>query len=142
LEKQLQSIPVPQGSLTPQRSDRALLEEILNLVRPLNRPQQAPSNPQPEDQNLIWVNTKKLYDVSEDEIVAMSTQELERYFGQMNRRWSEICSFISTHPPTSPAEERFIEGRKSFAEKELARRKSSTASPDNTSVPSSTEDGA
>ncbi len=132
LERQLQSIPLTQGASTPQRPDRALLEEILNLVRPLTRPHQTPTAPKPEDETTIWVKAKKIYDVSEDEMVAMSTSELERYFYRLEARWLITMS---------SSEESLLEGKMALADKELSRRKLSTALADNTPTPS-TDDGA
>jgi hypothetical protein len=84
LLKQLEKIPaLDSDSELPQRSDRALLEEILQLVRG-QQPQQGYST----GDTTIWSQGQSIYQVTLEDMEQMSNSELERYIESLRERWS------------------------------------------------------
>jgi len=116
LEEKLRDIPLTTEAYAPKRSDRELIEESLTILRKIA----TGATPAREDPNTVWVKAKRIHDVSEDEIIAMSTPDLERYLSQTVKRRITTLSM---------PEEDFLERKMFFARKELKRRSSTSDSP-------------
>ena len=110
LAKRIQSIPALTNAGPKPRSDRALLEEVLELVRTRLSPPPPPierirENYVPKD--IIW---KTVHSVTEEEMKAMDAATLQLFIGAMRSRWNSV----------SGGEEDHLERRIAAAEKILA----------------------
>lgn len=112
LERKLSGIMKITATLPTPRNDRAILEEILQLVRADKTPppirDQVSTNSQPS--SIVW---KTVHQVSEAELSAMSLPELVRYIDAIRHRYIET---------TSLGEESALERKENLASAELARR--------------------
>jgi hypothetical protein len=85
----LEDMPTLGASPLPQRPDRTLLEETLELVRGISSAQRKQPEPPPSS---IWVParpTKTVHEVTVEEIAAMNDSELTRYQRALRGRWLE-----------------------------------------------------
>jgi TIR domain-containing protein len=104
LASRIEAIPIPTHSAVTQRDDRALLEEILQLVR---REQPAPPTQRPVDdlvpKDMVW---RTVHSVTDAEMQAMDVTTLRQFISAMRRRWDSVTG----------GEEQHLEGRMARAE--------------------------
>jgi hypothetical protein len=112
LQNKLAAIPPSVSRNLPTRSERELLEEVLQLVRSLHNTQETP-DPPPSALVTDPITGKRIQDIDEVEIMAMSTEDLERYIVRAWKCW---------HLAPSTTEETFFEQRIRAAESEISRR--------------------
>ncbi len=119
LKERLRKIPDSVPQMPQPRADRALLEEILQLVRRQTRSTpESPGISKSEDPPEVW-KTIKVWQVSAQEIADMATEELLSYHDQLQGAWR-----ASTHL----GKDAVLERNMKLAEKEIHRRPISTES--------------
>lgn len=109
LDKQLKALPPLRSAPAVARTDRSLLEEILEIVRP----KVAAAKPSEPDPNVVWVRERRIYDIGEADFRAMSTEELHRYIKQTEQRAFDTYNL---------GEQDYLEGKVRLAQQELSRR--------------------
>jgi hypothetical protein len=111
----INSIPAPTSSQVKQRDDRALLEEILQLVRRQQTPfpiQHLADDVVPKD--LVW---RTVHSVTDAEMEAMDSVTLKNLIAAMQKRWGSVIG----------GEEQHLEARIAKAEALLAKREAETS---------------
>jgi hypothetical protein len=114
LEAQLQNIPALEDAKNIERTDRALLEEILELLR-------VKTNAQPiitvqekyKDLPEILFNNRNIHTYTEDDISKMDIHELKQYIEQINWR-STVTNSLGEYD--------HLDNKRNMAEMELAKR--------------------
>lgn len=109
---QLRVPPENQNEIPIVRSERAMIEEILELVRPKNKPHSRQNVT--IDQGEMYFENQSVHNYSSEDLVKMTTDQILRYIEQVNKRYS-ITPYIG--------EETALEGKRKIAEAELAKRK-------------------
>lgn len=111
LEERLKAVPAQAGATGPRRDDRAILEEILQLVRADKSPPQRQQAAEPgTPKSMVW---KTVHEVSQTDMEVMTIKELVAYTDAVSRRYMET---------TSPGEEYALDRKEEQALAELARR--------------------
>lgn len=106
---------LPPSTLAPkQRDDRALLEEIVQLVRRQQTPppaQRSPDDAIPKD--MVW---QTVHSVTDDEMKAMDVTTLKKFLAAMRGRWHNVTG----------GEEYHLDNRIDMAEKLIAEKDASS----------------
>jgi len=110
LRKQLAALPPVESAPAVARSDRSLLEEILEIIRP-----KIGAMPTDTDSTVIWIRERKIYDLGEADFRAMPNDELHRYIKQAEERAFKTYNL---------GEQDYLEGKVRLAQQELSRRAS------------------